>query len=306
MKNLSILTIIFLLSCNVANTQERPLKGSGKLVNKTFVFTNFNKIYLADLDGEVTITAGQSFSISVTVDDNLEAILSVKEAGEKLTVAFDGNRNNKRYIEKTNVRIAITLPSLLFLENDGNASVTVTGITGASFTIDNLANGSTTLSGAVDNIEIRKTGNGNVNAQALAAQKAIIKASGNGSIQVNTNNDFSITATGNGSISNTGTGLPSATSALNGNAGFIGISTKKVAVNSAVAKTNSKLQVYFTNKTQEDVKIKIAWPVSGNYGNTIPANKTVTEMLPPGTTIKSRGLKSDITITQNNQEIIFE
>ncbi len=306
MKKLSILILVFLYGSQVAFAQMNPLKGSGKLVNKTFGLTNFNKIYLADLDGEVAITAGPSFSIAIAIDDNLEPLLIVKENAGKLTVAFEGNRNNKRYVEDSHVKITITLPSLIFLENNGNANATVTGISDTSFEIQNLANGSATLSGAVQDFEIRKTGNGNVNAQALTAENASIKASGNGSVRINTSNDFTVKATGNGNISNSGSGQPNASSAISGNARFIALNTKKVVETIEAPKPDSKLRVYFINKTNAAKAIKIAWPVSGNYGNTIPANTTVTVMLPLGTNIKSRGLKSGITITRNNQKIIFE
>lgn len=209
-------------------------------------------------------------------------------------------------MEESNVRVGITLPTMLFLENDGNANVTVTGITGNAFTIQNLANGNATLSGAVNNLEIRKTGNGNVNAKALMAENVTVKSSGNGSVHINTNNNFSVKASGNGSITNNGNGQPDATSAINGNARFIAMDTKKAIDTTSVKKADDKKRVYFVNKSNEPISIKIAWPVSGKYGNTIPPNKTVTEMLPLGTTIKSKALKSGIAVTHNNQEIIFE
>ncbi len=215
MKNLSIITIALLYCCQAAFAQMNPLKGSGKLVNKNFNFTNFSQIRLADLDGEVAIIAGQSFSIAITIDDNLEPLLAVKESNGKLTVAFEDNRNNKRYVEESNVRITITLPTLLFLENDGNANVT--GIAGASFAIQNLANGNATLLGMVNNIEIRKTGNGNVNAKALIAENVTVKASGNGNILVNASTYFMASGSGNGDVINTGAALPAAGAALGGN-----------------------------------------------------------------------------------------
>lgn len=87
MKNVSILTIVIIFCCQAATAQINPLKGSGKLVDKTYNLTNFNKIYLADLDGDVAIAAGTSFSIAITIDDNLEPLLAVKESDGKLTVA---------------------------------------------------------------------------------------------------------------------------------------------------------------------------------------------------------------------------
>jgi hypothetical protein len=76
MKKIFLATVT-LLFVSIAYTQRGSLKGSGKIINKTFSYTNFDKVNLRDLDGNVEIEVGKPFVIEVAIDDNLEELLNV-------------------------------------------------------------------------------------------------------------------------------------------------------------------------------------------------------------------------------------
>jgi hypothetical protein len=63
-----IITILLTVTAAFANAQ---LKGSGKVVTKTYDYQNFDKISFEDIDGNFEVEVGKAFSISVTIDDNL-------------------------------------------------------------------------------------------------------------------------------------------------------------------------------------------------------------------------------------------
>ena len=202
MKKLFI-AIILIGSSIVANAQ---LKGSGKTVSKTYDFQNFNKVNFDDLDGTLEIEVGKPFSISVIIDDNLVNLLSVVENSENknLTICLKGNRNNKMYIEDTKIKVKITMPFLTEVSNNGNSGLIVTNINSKYFKSSNPVNGSTTLSGIVDELEVINSGNGNLNAKKLITKKAKIICKGNGSATVNVSDEIVKKSSGNGSISNIG------------------------------------------------------------------------------------------------------
>ena len=80
------------------------------------------------------------------------------------------------------------MPFIIEASNNGNSGLTVTSINSKNFKSVNPVNGSTTLSGIVDNLEIVCRGNGNLNAEKLIAKKAKITCSGNGNARVNATN----------------------------------------------------------------------------------------------------------------------
>ncbi len=180
------------------------LRGSGKTVTKTYDYQNFNKVNFDDLDGKIEIKVGKPYSISITIDDNLLEILTVIEhsGNKQLTIALKGNRNNKMYIEDTKISMKITLPFLLEVSNNGNSELIVTNINNKNFRTENPVNGSTTLSGIVDYLEVICRGNGNLNAEKLLAKNAKIIGRGNGNARVNAKKIIESNQSGNGNIEN--------------------------------------------------------------------------------------------------------
>jgi hypothetical protein len=200
MKN-SIFLFAILFTSFTAFSQ---LRGSGKTVSKTYDYQNFNKVNFDDLDGKLEIEVGKPFSISITIDDNLVNLLTfVENADEKLlTVSLKGNRNNKMYIERTKISVKITMPFLAEVSNNGNSGLLVTNINSKNFKSSNPVNGSTTLSGIVDNLEVVCSGNGNLDATKLIAKNAKISCRGNGNAKVNAVKITESNKSGNGNIIN--------------------------------------------------------------------------------------------------------
>ena len=217
-----ILTITLTLLSTIAPAQ---LKGSGKTITKSYDYQNFDKIDFDDLDGKLEVEIGKPFSIAVTIDDNLLPLLSFDEnqSDQSLSIFFKGNNNNKMYIEDTNVKIKITMPSATEIHHAGNSSLNVTNIDGSTFKLDNADNASTTLSGAIDQLEIKNHGNGIVNATKLIAEKATIKSSGNGNVTANVSDTITGKAVGNGSIYNKGKAKFDANSSKSGNGHLINL-----------------------------------------------------------------------------------
>ena len=200
MKTLMI-TIATVLISMFAQAQ---LKGSGQTVTKTFDFQNFDKVDFNDFDGKLEIEVGKPFSISITIDDNLVNLLTLVENADdkQLTISLKGNRNNKMYIEDTKIKVLITMPFLAEVSNNGNSGLTVSNINSKNFETENPVNGSTTLSGIVDNLEVVCRGNGNLNATKLVAKNAKITCRGNGNAKVNAKTLIESNRSGNGNIQN--------------------------------------------------------------------------------------------------------
>jgi hypothetical protein len=215
-----ILAIVVAITSTFAHAQ---LKGSGKTISKTYNFNHFDKVYFEDLDGKIEVEIGTSWSVSVTIDDNLEPLLSFKEntSEHELTVFLKGNKNNRMYIENTNIKIKITMPEATVIRNDGNASLLVNGVIGRYFRLENLSNSTSKVLGTVDELDVKNTGNGNANLAELKAKKAKIICRGNGNVTVNVSEAIIATVSGNGNITNIGTAQYDIASSRTGNGNLL-------------------------------------------------------------------------------------
>lgn len=217
-----LITIAMALASLLASAQ---LKGSGKTVTKTYDFKNFDKVYFENLDGKLEVEIGKSFSIKVTLDDNLENLFTIKEdtTEHELTVSFKENWNNNKYIEDTHFKIKITMPEASVIKNIGNSNLIVKNVIGRYFRIENSGNGDTKISGMTDSLDVVKSGNGTIDADQLSAQKAKVKNTGNGDVAVNVSQDLYATLNGNGDIKNIGKAKFDNNSKKTGNGDFINL-----------------------------------------------------------------------------------
>jgi Putative auto-transporter adhesin, head GIN domain len=214
-----IIAIALTLSSLFASAQ---LKGSGVTITKNYDYNNFTKIDFNDLDGNLEIEVGKPYSIAITIDDNLLNLLTVDQKDNLLSIALKGNTNNRMYIEDTKIKIKITTPLLTEVRNNGNSSLQVMGINSENFKTTNPDNGSTTLSGKVNNLQVVCRGNGNLYAEKLIAQKATVKCSGNGNVKINVMELVTAGASGNGNIINIGKARFDAASTASGNSSLNG------------------------------------------------------------------------------------
>jgi hypothetical protein len=200
-----LLLVIASFTCILSTTaQKRPLTGSGKIVEKKFDYSGFDKISISDLNGRIKIETGKSYSVLVQIDDNLESLLETSLTEGVLKIRFRGNENNKLYIENTNIEVLITLPEISVFNHKGNSDASLHYGNGRYLRINNEGNGGIVVKGKVDLFDIINDGNGDVNASEFMATKAVVEKYGNGDIQVNVSTNLQVTSRGNGDIINRG------------------------------------------------------------------------------------------------------
>ncbi|MBC7866519.1 MAG: DUF2807 domain-containing protein [Gloeobacteraceae cyanobacterium ES-bin-316] len=221
MKKFLSIALITLASTNLSFAQMDALKGSGKIVTQTFTNTNFDKLSLLDLDGEIIVEVGKTFGITAAIDDNLAQLLEVSQTAGTLTIKLQKNKNNVRYIEDSKIKITISLPALKMVNQSGNHNLAITNLNGDVFSIKSAGNGDATLSGTVHTVKIEKSGNGDVRAEKLIAAKAVVASMGNGDVVINATGEFRANGTGNGNIKNVGKATASAESTMLGNGKII-------------------------------------------------------------------------------------
>lgn len=125
--------------------------GSGNLITQEMDFTDFTKLEIGHVF-QARVTRADSFSVSVTVDDNLLEYVTVRKSGKTLSVSLEGGY---AYIGTTKI-VEITMPGIDKLSLSGGANGIVSGFSslerleleasGAStFYIDDMKAGDTSL-----------------------------------------------------------------------------------------------------------------------------------------------------------------
>lgn len=219
MKKLILIITLFNVFCTVSFAQKGPLRGTGKLISRTFDFKDFDKVSFEDFDGKIEVEIGKPFSIKVDIDENLEPRLEVQkeDAENQLTIRLAGNYNGKLYLEDTRIKIKVTMPEASVIKHRGNTNVHISGVIGRYFRLENDGNGDVMLQGNIDELDIKKNGNGNINAQKLIAKTAKVKSYGNGNVLVNSQISLIAHGTGNNSVMQFGQGKIDPMSGIIGN-----------------------------------------------------------------------------------------
>ena len=219
MKNRVFVSVLFSLIGLMAQAQRGPLRGTGKVVQKSFDIRDFDKINLEDLDGKMEVEIGKPFSVKIEIDENLEPLLHVSKEEKEgvLTIGLKGNFNNKLYVEDTHIKVKVTMPEASVIQHRGNSTLYVSGIVGRYFRLENAGNGDVLLQGSIDELDIKKNGNGEVKAQNLVAKTAKVKSYGNGNVRVNVQISLTAHGSGNNSVMQFGPGRIEPISGITGN-----------------------------------------------------------------------------------------
>jgi len=280
----AVAVILVMGSLNVT-AQNKPLKGSGVLLSQTFNYDNFEKINIRDLHGKIKVELGKPFSVSVTIDDNLNSLLRVSNNNEELKMELEGNENNRMYIEATNINIKISMPALTVLKHFANSDISVVGISGRSIQIKGGGNGDIILQGNVEEMDIEKSGNGDLKAGELLANKVRVQKSGNGDVLINSPNAFVANGSGNGDVVNHNEGRPASGSGIDGN-GEIRYKNQPTA---PAMPDSKRVQVRINNKTGHWMELVVKYPGKGSYGIDLKAYGSVKETVPVGTRFYQEG-----------------
>jgi hypothetical protein len=173
---------------------------------KTYDLKDFDKVQIENVNGEVEIKLGKSYSITVSGKDNAPEQVQITKSEDKLLVKLDSKFVTDWKSRKV-VKIKIVMPEISKLFNFSNADVSVQKFVGKYLGIENKGNGNVTIAGSVvDHIEISNNGNGNLETKNIISKKVDISKSGNGDVNIRTDNNFNVEMSGNGDIVNYGKG----------------------------------------------------------------------------------------------------
>ncbi len=180
------------------------LSGNGKLVQFNPVVSMFTNIDISHMNAQVVIeTGGAEYSLNISIDDNLKDFFFYKQEGNTLKLSFDlSGGKYDRWLSSNNTVITVKVPVLESLTNSGNTKIELKQLNQKEFRLISSGNPNITLSGTVNELMLQSTGNSDINAGILIANKTILSSSGNADIIVNTKELVERNMNGNNEVSN--------------------------------------------------------------------------------------------------------
>ncbi len=169
------------------------IQGSGVLVTKTFDIDRFDHVTL-EVVGTARITTEKSPFVEITADDNVFPAIKVDvDSGNLIIRATDE-------IHPSVMLLTIHTPYLAGIELAGDPTVEVPDLAGGTFTIGIRGHGTADVSGEVDRLDVKITGNGFVRAKDLVANEAEVNIEGAGDVEVHTMMRLAVNCTGSGKV----------------------------------------------------------------------------------------------------------
>ena len=157
------------------------LVGSGKTVTQDFTLADFTRI-AAGWTFDVTVSQGAAFSVSVTVDDNLQTYLDVAKNGDTLDISMKSGYS----YTSTHLKAVVTMPSLKGLTLSGASKGSVSGFSSTDdFTLGvSGASQASFTSTAVGKLTFDISGASRASGAINASGDAVLKVTGASSIDL--------------------------------------------------------------------------------------------------------------------------
>jgi hypothetical protein len=177
--------IVVLLAVGVLPGIQSPFGtiGSGHAVTTQVNVTDFTAVS-ASQGFNVVITQGNTFSIKVTTDDNLQQYIDVHKDGATLYVQLQPGLA----FTTSQLKAEITMPDIQTIQLSGGSVANAAGFNlNHEFTVDLSGGSRATVTGQAADLAISGSGGSNINLQDFQVQNAQVDLSGGSQARINLN-----------------------------------------------------------------------------------------------------------------------
>ena len=159
----------------------RIVVGSGNIVNQHFALTDFTRVSIG-WNFKLEVKQGATYSVDVSVDDNIQSYLEVAKDGDTLKI---GLKNGYGY-NSSHLSAVVTLPELAGLTLSGASNGTVSGFkAGDDFALNVSGASHATLTGlVVKDLTLEVSGASRAEGSIEAGGDAALQASGASTIEL--------------------------------------------------------------------------------------------------------------------------
>jgi hypothetical protein len=191
-----LLLVLVIAVAAVLLTRDRAapgVRGSRVLMTKPYEVDRFDRVALVGI-GTARLAIGEPQRLQVTTDDNLFGLLAVDVRDGTLTVRNAGG------VRPSELLVTIRVPELRAVALQDNPTVEVSNLAGSRFAITVMGHGTAEVSGSVDDLIVKITGNGLVRAASLRTRRAEVEITGAGNVEVQAIDALAISCSGSGHV----------------------------------------------------------------------------------------------------------
>lgn len=217
-----VATAISIAGCGITfewPSLSRRISGSGNIVTEARQVTSFKRIELSGA-GDLTITQGEGYSLTVRTDDNLMEYVKTELLGDTLVLSFTDEARNKNLRPTQGWNYEITVEELEELRIAGAGTITSDSLQGDELTISISGSGDIRLSNLrIDELDLQisgmgevemdgeitrqnftVSGSGDIDAGDLAGEDVTVAIQGTGNVTVWASETLLVTIAGSGDV----------------------------------------------------------------------------------------------------------
>lgn len=174
------------------------VRGNGDTETETRNVSNFSSVSLEG-SGNVTITQGASFAVTVTDDENLLPYVETNVSDNELLIRYKRNT----WVKHGNLKVNITMPELNGIELSGSGSYDINGhfVNNGTFSSRVSGSGDIRISDFdTKNADFDVNGSGKISAAGLWTETASVHISGSGEAELSVSDELDAHISGSGKV----------------------------------------------------------------------------------------------------------
>ena len=223
---LSLLTTCVFISATAQYNNSKTLEGNGKLETRNIPVKSFTELKASGIY-ELRLSQGNTESVKIEADENLQELFTVRNEGSKLVIETEklNKMENTSLNVKNKMIVHVTFRTLknmelstignikadeslsfddLELTNKSIGNVDLK-LTANQINVENKSVGNLTISGKAQNAVVKNNSVGNFHAGSFVVQTMDINNNGIGSSEVNAEKELKVKDSFMGKVKNKGT-----------------------------------------------------------------------------------------------------
>ena len=194
-----LFTLLFALSMVFVLAACNAVSGNGTVTTEEYDVSGFNRIEF-DGVGDVVVTVGETESLTITTDENLQELMKAEVNGDTLNI---GQKPNTSIMNPTELLFEVTVTSLEYVSLSGAGDMTIEALESDSFEVRISGAGDIILESLVADIfDVDISGAGDLTLESIEVEEFSLRVSGAGGVEVSGSADtLEVNISGAGSFS---------------------------------------------------------------------------------------------------------